>query len=254
MEYAAWDAVAGEAENPAIRAFVDQLKADAIPLIEDTTEQNADQITFKELLEEAINYIDDVVCRTLDREPKSTKHLEILVDACKSSHVVGISTLCHDTHVEAFLARRGVPLADGFSDEEQGVRYWNAVFPSGRILFLKLHGSVDWFRLRPEDPEHSPDEWSAEVDELSESRPAQAVSRLPKDELFFEERIGILRNGDPHHTRTASGDWLDPINDRPLLLIGTINKISEYTRGMFRDLHYRFRTMLRDADQLMVCG
>ena len=250
----ALDELAGEAENPAVRAFVDQLKADAIPLIEDTSERNSDQINFKKLLEETINYVADIVWRTLDREPESTKHLEIFVDACKSGNVIGISTLCHDTHLESFLAGRGVPLADGFSDEELGVRYWNAVFPSGRILFLKLHGSVDWFRLRPDGPEHSPVQWSALVDELSGSRPADEISQLPNDEPYFEERIGIPRNGEPHHARAASADWQDQIDGRPVLLIGTINKISEYTRGMFRDLHYRFRSMLREVDQLMLCG
>ena len=250
----ALDELAGEAENPAIRAFVNQLKADAIPLIEDTSEQNSEQITFKELLEETINYITDIVWCTLDRKPESTKHLEIFVNACKSGHVVGISTLCHDTHLEAFLAGRGVRLADGFSDEELGVRYWNGVFPSGRILFLKLHGSVDWFRLRPDGPAHSPAEWSNLVDELSGFLPDDAVRQPPYDEPFFEERIGILRNGEPHHTSAAGGDGQYAVAGRPKLLIGTFNKISEYTRGMFRDLHYRFPSMLQEVDQLMVCG
>lgn len=224
-----------------------------IPLIEDTVDQNSDRITFKELLEETINYIADIVWCTLDREPTSTNHLEIFVDACDSGHVVGISTLCHDTHLETFLAGRSVQLTDGFSDEQLGVRYWNAVFPSGRIPFLKLHGSVDWFRLRPDGLENSPNEWCALVDELSGLLPADAVKQLPNDEIFFDERIGIPRNGIPHHTST-SVDWKDAINGRPVLLIGTFNKVPEYTRGMFRDLHYRFRSMLREVDQLMVCG
>ena len=39
-----------------------------------------------------------------------------------------------------------------------------------------------------------------------------------------------------------------------MLLIGTFNKVSEYSKGIFRELHYRFRWMLHDADQLVVCG
>lgn len=85
-------------------------------------------------------------------------------------------------------------------------------------------------------------------------RQAGSVSLLPSDELLFEESIGIPLDGDPCHTKTSDGDWQDAIDGRPILLIGTFNKISEYTRGMFRDLHRRFRSMLRELDQLVVCG
>ena len=197
----------------------------------------------------------DIVWCSLVRKPTSTNHLEILAEACRFGHVVGISTLCHDAHVEEFLAGRGIQLADGFSEEEAGVRYWNDVFPSRRIPFLKLHGSVDWFRLRPDGPENSPAEWSTPIDEFSKSRTAaEAASQPPNDESLFEERIGIPLNGDPHHTRAANGDWQTAMDSRPVLLVGTFNKISEYTRGMFRDLHHRFRSMLREVDQLVVCG
>ena len=40
----------------------------------------------------------------------------------------------------------------------------------------------------------------------------------------------------------------------PLLLIGTFNKVAEYSRGIFLDLHHRFRSTLREADRLVVCG
>ena len=251
----AWDEQAGEAENPAIGAFVNLLKADTFPMIADAGTRNGNRITFEELLEETFNYIADIVWCSLVRKPTCTNHLEIFAEACRSGHVVGISTLCHDAHVEEFLAGRGIQLADGFSEEQARVRYWNDVFPSRRIPFLKLHGSVDWFRLRPDGPENSPAEWSTLIDEFSKSRTAaEAASQPPNDESLFEERIGIPLNGDHHHIRAANGDWQTAMDCRPVLLVGTFNKISEYTRGMFRDLHYRFRSMLREVDQLVVCG
>ena len=39
-----------------------------------------------------------------------------------------------------------------------------------------------------------------------------------------------------------------------MLLVGTFNKVSEYSQGIFRELHYRFRRTLHKADQLVVCG
>ena len=91
---------------------------------------------------------------------------------------------------------------------------------------LKLHGSVDWFRLRPADA----------------SQP------------WFDDRIGIPLDGDFWHTETVAEVSQDPLGGRPLLLMGTFNKVAEYSRGIFLDLRYGFRSMLREADQLVICG
>ncbi len=217
----AWAEELGEMENPAVRAFANDLKADMSTLI--GTETGMDYIN---LLNETRNYIADIVWMGLRRKPESTNHLEIIARACKSGTVGGISTLCHDTHVEKFLADQGISLADGFSDEEAGVRYWSGDLSSkGKTPFLKLHGSVDWFRLRPNG-----------------------------SEPWYDDRIGIPLDGDHYHTKTDDDTFQTALDGRPLLLIGTFNKLSEYSQGMFRELHYRFRSTIREADQLVVCG
>ncbi len=218
----AWAEELGEMENPAVRAFANELRADMSTLIGTETGMNP----YIELLDETRNYVADVVWRRLCHKPSSTNNLEIIARACKSGTVTSISTLCHDTHVETFLKNQGISLADGFSDEEAGVRYWNGDLSSnGRIPFLKLHGSVDWFRLRPND-----------------------------SESWYDDRIGIPLDGDRYHTKTDDGTFQTALDGRPLLLIGTFNKLSEYSQGMFRELHYRFRSTIREVDQLVVCG
>ena len=225
----------GEMENPAIRAFVDELRADLSPLVVAANARNENPYKstessvpcdFKDLVRETCNYISDIVWRSLCREPTDTDHLQIFAELCRSGHVTSISTLCHDTHVEKFLKNQGISLADGFSDEEAGVRYWNGELSSmGKIPFLKLHGSIDWFHLHP------------------------ATS-----EAFGFRRFGIPLGGDSYHTKTDDGVRQCPLEGRPLLLIGTFNKISDYGQGMFRELHYSFRSTIREADQLVVCG
>lgn len=255
-----WDEEMGEAENPAIRVFVDQLKAESLPLVNDWVAQDSENLTheheiaFKELLWETKNYIADIAWRTLAKSPQSTDHLRVFAEACKSGHVVGVSTLCHDTHLEDFLAGCDVPLADGFSDEEAGVRYWNAKFPLENITFLKLHGSVNWFQLCPDGQSLSEEDWTALDEEFHGSPPTDNANLQPTDEGFFQYRIGMPLSCDPWHTKTAGGDLQTPVGGRPILLMGTFNKIAEYTRGMFRDLHHRFRSMIQEADQLVVCG
>ena len=71
----------------------------------------------------------------------------------------------------------------------------------------------------------------------------------------------FLTNGSAFLLRTDDGAYqltslpaYQTADDRPLLLIGTFNKIFDYSRGIFRDLHYRFRSTLGESDQLVVCG
>ena len=243
----ALDEERGEMENPAIRSFVNQLKADMLPLINDANAPLEQGIpsTFKELLDRTCNYIADIVWGSLCRKPKSTDHLEIFAEACRCGHVVGISTLCHDKHVEDFLTDKEILLSDGFADEESGVRYWNGDFSlQGRIPFLKLHGSVNWFRVRPGSSE------DCYVPDVSE----EYNDRSEESGDWSDDRIGIPLSGDHYRMQTAKGVLQVPLDGRPMLLIGTFNKISEYSRGVFLDLYYHFRTTLNEASKLVICG
>ncbi len=209
-----------ESENPAIYDYMDNLFKEMEPLCKSAG------MDHKQLLNEMRNYIADVVWRSLNRIVDSSGHLRALEVACKSNYVSSISTLCHDTHVESYLEVQEISLDDGFSEEELGVRYWNGNFSSiHKIPFLKLHGSVNWFRLR-----------------------------LDSSESFYDDKIGIPLDGDHNHTRGSDGKFQFSLDGRPILLIGTFNKIPKYTQGIIRELHYQFRQTLLKSDQLLVCG
>ncbi len=227
----------GQMENPAVYPFITKLRAEMSPLVETANAENKDPNKpsypyiprdFQTLLGETCNYISDIVWSALCSVLKPMDHLKIFVEACRTGNVTGISTLCHDIHVETHLKKAGIAIADGFSDGKDGVRYWNGDLYSKRkipflkrkIPFLKLHGSVDWCRLSPDD---SPS--------------------------WYDERIGIRLD-----STKKDGKVQKPVDYRPLLLIGTFNKPVEYSQRIFLDLHHRFRSTLREADQLVVCG
>ena len=216
----ACDEKSGESENPAIHDYMNSLWKDIEPLAKEA------EMEYKDLLEESRNYIADVVWGSLNHPACSPDHLKALEAACKFDLVSSISTLCHDTHVETHLEAQGISLEDGFSEEELGVRYWSNDFSSSdKIPFLKLHGSVNWFRLR-----------------------------LDSSESFYDDRIGIPLDEDHEHTKGKDGQFQISLDGRPLLLIGTFNKIPDYTRGIFRVLHHQFHQTLLKPDQLLVCG
>src|SRR5258705_6551191 len=105
------------------------------------------------------------------------------------------------------------------------MRCWDArVFQNkdGKIHFFKLHGSLDWYRLRRDGAG-----WE-------------------------EETIGIPLDGDPYNAKSMNG--LSPVDGRPHMLIGTFNKMLEYTGGIFHDLLCQLRYRLRLTKHVLVCG
>ena len=224
----------GEIDNPVILEFINRLRiemASEICELKDNSHKicvdnagNDDMLA--SLFEETRNYIADIVWRCLLREPGSLNHLNLIKYIYEKSELTSISTLCHDNHLETFLRNEGIALADGFSDStDADIRFWNSnLFTDEKTSFLKLHGSIDWFELKP----HSGD--------------------------IYDYSVGLLaQHLDCRRLKTSTGDWLDS-RGRPLLLIGTFNKISEYSSGIFRDIHCCFRSTVRKADLLVVCG
>ena len=41
---------------------------------------------------------------------------------------------------------------------------------------------------------------------------------------------------------------------RPMLLVGTYNKMRHYTSGIYADLYFELRRALRETERLIVCG
>lgn len=224
----------GEMENPAIRSFVVELRANTSPLIK-VGEEIGEGVrfyapgvpdNFLDLIKTTCDYIADIVWKMLARTPASVDHLNAISEACNSDQVASIATLCHDNHLETFLKERGLVLSDGFSGQKASIRYWNDDFSSGdKTPFIKLHGSIDWFCLQPDHGNQC----------------NQRIGVIPPDHDFW-------------HTRTDDGDLQIPTLGRPELLIGTFNKIHQYSSGIFRDLHYRFRSTLSKASQVVICG
>lgn len=213
-----------EYDNPAVQPFIDKIRADVEPLL--AGDAGAPAWSLLELSSEATHYIRDVVWRLLCAEPSRADHMESLSAACLDDALscVDIFTLNHDTVLEQLLSRNGIRVTDGFDQPVERIRYWNPdlfMRPDARVRLFKLHGSVNWFRLRPPDG---------------------------NGELIGMPLNWDFRHGEPVPDRT----W--PTGGRPLFLAGTFNKILQYTSDIYADLHYQFRNVLREAEHLLVCG
>ena len=181
--------------------------------------------------------IADVVRNVLSQKAQgANKHLELIqaVHGADDLHLRGIGTLAHDTHVELHLLSSGVELSDGFGrpDPANDLRLWRNCFPDGKVPFVKLHGSVNWFWLKG---------WPD--------------GDGPMSAIGMKDGVGI-QHGD-----------IRPVGDGPefihggaymvtggSIVIGTFNKPAQYSRSIMLDSHYRFRRILSETTTLVVCG
>jgi hypothetical protein len=217
------DSISGELDNPVIRPFMDSLLSKIQSIL--------DGISLQEIFSETKKYIHDVVWKLLNTEPSSTDYLNTLKEVCfdRELSAIDIFTLNHDVVLERLLEKSRIQFTDGFGKKEtDDIRYWKPkLFQSGisKVRLFKLHGSVNWFRFRPDGGG-----WE---DELIGSVPL---------------------NCDIEYTRNSAGKMQRAIEGRPRILLGTFNKMLKYISGIYLELFCQFYNSLRHSNCLVICG
>lgn len=223
------DSESKEYDNPVIQPFINKVLPEIGPLLVSEENEIRDEWQLLDLFNETAHYIRCVVWQLLSKKPNSLDRLNCIKDACLDNQLsnIDIFSLNHDTVLEYLLSQNDIQVIDGFGQSQENVRYWNPdLFDSGdsKVRLFKLHGSVNWFRFRPDSGS-----WS-------------------------DESIGIPLDRDFWHTKSPQGQRQWPVGGRPMLLVGTFNKMLQYTSDIYADLHYQLHRSLRHAQQLVVCG
>lgn len=209
----------GDFLNMALYPFINEVKQKLIL-------PNNGPVRPIEVFSEAENYIRHTVWHKLNRPVSNHNHLSFLSDAIndKGISTVNISTLNHDLLIEQHLGDKHITFNDGFGSPINGVRYWESHFTDKNNL-LKIHGSINWFNLSPDDGD------------------------------WFDDKIGIVLDGDIDHAKSRKGGLMRSLPEKePKILIGTFNKIYEYTESVFSDIYYQFRALLGKSQNLVVSG
>ena len=207
-----------EYENPGVWPFVDRILQRCQPVTRSENELGS-------LANESCHYIRDVAWRLLARDVEDLSHLRALVDACRDTSFaqIDIFTLNHDTLIEQSLRETAVNFCDGFDDQVKNARYWTPELfkKPTHVRLLKLHGSINWFRYGIRD---------------------RTTFAMPVPLDSFE------------HLKDEEGAVHYPEGFRPEMLIGTFNKMLDYSRAIFGDVFCLFRHILRESDRLIVSG
>jgi len=211
-----------ELDNPVAQPFIDKIRANVESLLQGKEGETRKNWRLHELADETTHYIADIAWNMLSKKPNRLDYLNLVKDISRDNNLshIDIFTLNHDTVLEQCLCQNNIPFNDGFGEPINGVRYWdNKLFETSacKIHLFKLHGSVDWFRLRPAGGG------------------------------WYEESIGIPLN-------SITYSHIDKVDGRPLLLIGTFNKMLEYLRGIYTSLFTYFYKSLHDAERLVIIG
>jgi len=212
-----------EYENPAVSKLLEDAEGHFVrPLLPVHSSFRSDA-----LFEETRQYIKGIVTHALSAPQPAQNHLRQVVEAAADRTVtkLEIFTLNHDLLVERTLERAGIAFSDGFARLSHDLRCWDRRrFAKSRrkVRLTKLHGSVNWY-------------------------PLQFLSRGPS-------RVCIATNGDINHARGPEGRPPRLLHDHPEMLIGTFNKMLEYTMGIYADLFCVFRMALWHLDKLVVSG
>lgn len=177
----------------------------------------------------AVNYIRDIVWHLLSAEPTEIAYLRFIKAAYEDSiwSNIDIFTLNNDTVFEKYLNSERITHVDGFGQEENRIRYWNPQLyldSSIKVRIHKLHGSANWFRF------------------------------TKRDSTSGVERIGIPTKPDIYHMKDANGVPLFPEDGRPLILVGTDNKIFSYSSGIYLRLISDFQRHMDEVNKLVVSG
>ncbi|AFM26678.1 SIR2 family protein [Desulfomonile tiedjei] len=225
------DSEMGEYDNPIVQPFVDKILPDISPLL--GIDECETKWEFYKIAEEATNFISDTVCGLLEStKPTNLDYLNCVRDAsCDlKTSFLEIFTLNHDTILESYLEKQNIEYTAGFEPPENGYHYWSPKAfsdSSHKVRLFKLHGSVNWFRYKP-----------------------TAATGI-------NDPVGIADDGRHWLIKSPSGELRRRYarnRGRPVLLVGTFNKMLEYTNRIFADLFFEFRRALSQTDLLIVSG
>ncbi|MCX6969247.1 MAG: SIR2 family protein [Verrucomicrobia bacterium] len=212
------DHVHREYENPGL-----------IPLIADLNSKTelAPKIIQK-ACEEIIISILHVVCGELSSSDEQAAKAFIALDSALESHSskkVRFFSLNHDLLLEKYLKKTGLVFYDGFApidgvDHGRRFDFNRQGFETSAVALLKLHGSINWWRHRPTRARNADNPW-------------------------IYEFIGV---------EMGKNRVFEQMDETPLILAGTFNKILQYSSPVFLQLLGEFHNTLQCADRLAVCG
>ncbi len=232
------DSESSEYDNPVVQSFIDKM-FDKIEFSGESTS------TLLQLADKSIKYIRDRARSKLWKDDFEAEYLKIFEDAANDERIdeISVGTLNHDLLLDRYFRNSNFDLVDGFNDPVHTVRWWNPkrYEEKHKFYFYKLHGSINWYRFYPSPENEKPD-------------PLAILNGKDYGLPYWAERVGSTDVFDDP-VRDENNRRMRSTEPRPLILVGTFNKMFEYTTNhIFAHLLYMFRERLNKTSKLIISG
>ncbi|MCL4377473.1 MAG: SIR2 family protein [Actinobacteria bacterium] len=205
-----------EYDNPAMLAFIEKVNVEIKSLLKG-------YVNFNESIRNSVKYIEDTIWHILAQKFENSIVLNFILEKISEVNFV-IFSLNYDYLIEQILQEYKIEFINGFKTLNERIKIWddNLFDQKSRIKLYKLHGSVSWVRYI-----------------------------IDNFKGYFYADIGL---NDIYLLKDNKGDYLRPPAEGPRFLIGSVNKILEYSRELFSELFYRFHCVLKNTNLLIVIG
>lgn len=205
-----------EYNNPVVSVFMENLKKQLNKVYLTDAPNRVWDIT--ELASYAGFYVNYMVTYLLVTDKQFPGYLSFVRDMVRDqqSGNITIFTLNHDTLLEDYLSGIGISYYDGFYKNKNGQKYWKPA------LFLEDCHQVRLLKL------HGSINWFRNCGK--------------RNNQFIKKENGC----------NSSFDFQE--DKLPLILIGKFNKLLEYNKSIYVDLHYYFYRILPEINNLIITG
>lgn len=206
-------------DNAATKPFYDKIEEESVEIREGYHGWN-EPIDMNNITYKAMGFIESVIKYGLNED--ELNGLNVLSNLFRADHHADIFTLNHDLLVEKLCKENKVNYADGFSELDGEIRWyqpsiWDEEY---QVKIYKLHGSRNWYLVR--HPE-------------------------------FGQVYAILTGRDKWHNTDAKGTRVQMQLNRGYILTGQ-RKAENYYSGIHGEIHFRFTQHLRSCRSLIVSG
>ncbi|MEJ6950784.1 SIR2 family protein [Natronospora cellulosivora (SeqCode)] len=216
-----------EYDNPVVLSFIDDIIDDLVQIkyFKILSNKNELRMEISRLAEKTINFMNAVISKSLNKNELKIDYFKFLEEINNDNRIssLNIFTLNYDLLLEKYFYQEKISFYDGFiKNKGSSIRVWQGDFikASEKIKLLKIHGSVNWYRCR---------------------------KSFENDYSYFFANTGI----DISNKKEISSHIVQP---KPMILAGRFNKILEYNRSIYVDLHYSFYRLLDLTETIFISG
>ncbi len=221
------DEIYGEQENSIVFKYIQTIKSNKAICLKAKNKLFND-FKFEDLINETMTYINNIVTRMLYQPKDDISYLKLFQSLNTDEEIESSDffSLNHDLLLEKYFSENKINFCDGFDERKGDIRNFNIrLYDSeNKLKLYKLHGSIDWHKYREENKD-----WRGDF-------------------------IGKPVIDDIHHTKDENGKFINPIDNKSKILIGTFNKLIDYNSGIFSDLFHLFSSKLKQNNLLIISG